>query len=94
MLINNVDKGASAAATADIIYKHVWKYYGFPESIVSDRGGQFISKLWKQLCKLTSSKIKLLSAFHPETNGQTEAINKEMERFLRTFVNYFQDNWT
>jgi hypothetical protein len=55
---------------------------------VSDRGSVLISYFWSSLCKLLSTAQKLSTAFHPEIDGQTEAANKEMERYLRTYVDY------
>ena len=89
----NGDQGTTAEATARMFLEHVWRYHGLPRSIVSDRGPQFVSFFWKALCKILGISVKLSTAFHPETDGQSEATNKEMERYLRAFVNYQQDDW-
>ena len=60
---------------------------------MSDRGPQFVSAVWKSLCKILRINAKLSTAFHPETDGQSEIANQEMERHLRTYVNHFQNNW-
>ena len=49
--------------------------------------------MWKSLCKLLRINAKLLTAFHPETDGQSEIANQEMECHLCTYVNHFQNNW-
>lgn len=87
------EQGTSAEQTAQMFLKHVWKHHGLPRSIVSDRGPQFVSGFWQALCQILQIKAKLSTAFHPETDGQTEAANKEMERYLRSYVNYQQDDW-
>lgn len=87
------DQGLSAEATAQMFYTHIWRLHGLPSTIVSDRGSQFVNRLWTYLCQMLQITAKLSTAFHPQTDGQTEAANKEMERYLRTFVNYYQDNW-
>ena len=69
------------------------KLHGLPESIVSDRGGQFISEFWKALCERLGIKSALSTSFHPETDGQTERFNAVMESYLRGYVNYMQDAW-
>ena len=87
------DGGISAESTAWLFYQSVWRLHGLPSTIVSDRGSQFVSLLWQQLCKILGIQARLSTAFHPQTDGQSENANQEMERYLRTFVNYYQDNW-
>jgi hypothetical protein len=57
---------------------------------LSDRGLVFISYFWSSLRKLLGITPKLSTAFRPETDDQTEVANKEMERYLRTYVDYQQ----
>jgi hypothetical protein len=71
----------------------VYSLHGAPEFIVSDRGSQFISTFWRALSKRLGTTLKPSSAFHPETNGQTENSHLSMEQYLRTFVNFLQDDW-
>lgn len=87
------DSGTSAEATCDMFLRYVWKHHGLPSTVTSDRGPQFVSKFWKTLCEVLNIKAKLSTAFHPETDGQSEVANQEMERYLRTYVNYQQDDW-
>lgn len=87
------DNGTSAENTAQLLLENVWKYHGLPTSIVSDRGSQFVSLLWRTLCKTLGIVAKLSTSFHPETDGQSEIANQEMERYIRTFCNYGQDDW-
>ena len=86
-------KELNAEGLADLFLKHVWKHHGLPQSIVSDRGSQFISDFWKFLCKRLGITAQLVTAWHPETDGQTKRINSVMEQYLRSFVNYLQDDW-
>ena len=88
------EEGTTAEETARMLIKHVWKVHGLPTTIISDRGPQFVSLVWKSLCVMLGIKAKLSTAFHPETDGQSEISNQEMERYLRTYVNYQQDDWT
>ena len=88
------EEGTTAEETARMLIKHVWKLHGLPTTIISDRGPQFVSLVWKSLCVMLGIKAKLSTAFHPETDGQSEISNQEMERYLRTYVNYQQDDWT
>lgn len=86
--------GTSAAATARMLVDNVWKLHGLPESIVSDRGPQFVSDVWKQLCRHLRIEKRLSTAYHPQTDGQSENANAGMERYLRAYTNYLQDDWT
>ena len=83
----------TAPALANVILNVVVRYHGLPDSIVSDRGSVFTSKFWSSLCYFLSIKRRLSTAFHPQTDGQTERQNSTMEAYLRAFVNYEQDNW-
>jgi len=64
-----------------------------PESIISDRRVQFVAEMMKKLNNLLGIQMKLLPAYHPQTNGQTEKINQELEQYLRVFINHKQEQW-
>lgn len=87
------DNGTSADATMEVLIKEVFRLHGLPASIVSDRGPQFIATVWKAFCKRLGIEAKLSTAFHPETDGQTERANQDIERHLRTYCSYMQDDW-
>ena len=57
-----------------------------PKSVVSDRGPQFAVELTKELNRMLEIEIRLSTVFHPQTDGQTERINQELEQYLRFFV--------
>jgi hypothetical protein len=84
----------SSKELADIFRDLIWRLHGIPYDIVSDRGTIFISQFWKELCQLLGTRIKPSTAFHPQTDGQTERTNSTMEQYLRGYVNYQQDDWT
>jgi len=84
----------SAEGLADLFCDRIFRYHGLPESIVSDRGPQFASRFWKHLCQCLKIDPRLSTAFHPETDGQTERMNAIMEQHLRAYVSYLQDDWT
>ena len=72
-------KKLHAEGLAGLFLKHVWKHHGFLWSIVSNRGSQFISNFWSFLSKKLGIKAQLLTAWHPETDGQTERVNGVIE---------------
>ncbi|KAI2646962.1 Transposon Tf2-9 polyprotein [Labeo rohita] len=79
--------------TAKLLFDHVFRSYGLPEDIVSDRGPQFISRVWKAFFRLLGVTVSLSSGYHPQTNGQTERKIQEVGRFLCTFCTSHQDTW-
>jgi hypothetical protein len=83
----------SSEELADIMVKEVWRLHGTPKTIVSDRGGVFISQTMKELNRRLGIRISPSTAFHPRTNGQSEIVNKSIEGYLRHFVSYRQDDW-
>ena len=78
----------SAEGLAVLFWDHVWKLHGLSESIISDRGAQFAAGLMKELNGMLEIETKLSTAFHPQTDGQTERANQELEQYLRMFVDY------
>lgn len=72
---------------------NVWKLHGLPDHIISDRGPQFALRFTKDLNKALGIVTALSTAYHPQTDGQTECMNQDIEQYLRLFVNYRQDDW-
>src|SRR5882724_8081904 len=62
-------------------------------NIISNWGKHFISLYWMLLCQLLGIKANLSTAYHPETDGQTERVNQILEQYLHVYINYQQDNW-
>ena len=61
---------------------NVWKLHGLLESMVSDRGPQFVAELTKELNRMLAIETKLSTAFHPQTDKQTERMNQELKQYL------------
>jgi transposase InsO family protein len=76
-----------------VVHDRLIRYHGIPKSIISDRDKLFTSNYWTTLCAAIGIKRKLSTAYHPETDGQTERINQTMETYLRIYSNKEQDNW-
>ena len=87
-------KTTTAEQAADMYYRYIWRVYGPPRSIVSDRGPQFVSAFMNELCRLMGIKQKLSTAYHPQTDGNTEIMNQYLDHRLRPFISYHQDNWS
>ena len=101
VIINRLNKmvkcismdGITAKDAAKAFYTHIWKNHGLPNSIISDRGRTFVSYFWDQLTTRLRIKTNLSTAYHPETDGQTEILNFILEQYLRAYVNFLQNDW-
>jgi transposase InsO family protein len=88
-----VRKTLDAQQLAQILVTRIVKDFGTPQSIVSDRGSIFTSIFWSSLCYYIKTKRRLSTAYHPQTDEQTERQNQVLEHFLRSYVDYHQDDW-
>ena len=84
----------SAKETAEVMMSQVFRVHGFPKDIVSDRGPQFVSKFWREFCRLIGATASLTSGYHPEANGQTERLNQQLETGLRCVVHQNPSTWS
>ncbi|KAI2661138.1 Transposon Tf2-6 polyprotein [Labeo rohita] len=84
----------TAMETALALFNHVFRVYGLPEDIVSDRGTQFTSQVWKAFCRQLDINVSLTSGYHPQSNGQVERLNQEIGRYLRTYCSQEQHRWS
>ena len=84
----------SAKGTAEAVLLHVFRIHGFPKDVVSDRGPQFISQFWKAFCSLLGATVSLSSGYHPQSNGQSERLNQELETGLWCLVSQNPASWS
>ncbi|GAA6095284.1 receptor-type tyrosine-protein phosphatase gamma-like, partial [Tachysurus ichikawai] len=71
-----------ALETAKVLFQHVFRNFGLPEEIVSDRGSQFTSHVWRAFFRLLGVTVNLSSKYHPQSNGQTEQKIQDLGRYL------------
>ncbi|KAL0157331.1 hypothetical protein M9458_048577, partial [Cirrhinus mrigala] len=84
----------TAMETAEALLHSIFRYYGLPEDIVSDRGPQFISRVWHAFFRNLQISVSLSSGYHPQTNGQTERKIQELGRYLRAYCSSNQHDWS
>ena len=87
-------KTTSAREMARLFIKHIYRWKGPPNIIVSDWGGQFVSEFWSKVCSILGIKLKLSTSYHPQIDGQTEIMNQYMAQWLQPFISYYQDDWS
>jgi hypothetical protein len=83
----------TTSTVAQIFMDQVFNLHGMPHSIVSDRDPTFTSNFWQELFKLQGTQLHLSTTYHPQTDGQTEVVNKCLETYLRFFSSENQNQW-
>lgn len=83
----------TAEQLARVFLDRIVRHHGIPGSIISDRDKLFTSNFWTTFLAAIGTKKKLSTAYHPQTDGQTERVNQTMETYLRIYCNQQQDNW-
>ena len=82
-----------AEGTAQLYVKHVFAAHGLSKTIVSDRDPRFTATFFKELFSHLGIRLQMSTSNHPQTDGQTERVNRVVEDCLRSFVNHWQSNW-
>ncbi|KIK13097.1 hypothetical protein PISMIDRAFT_18236 [Pisolithus microcarpus 441] len=87
-------KDIDSLGIARLFHKHVYARFSLPESIISDRGPQFASAFTRELYKSLGVQSKLSTAYHPQTNGESERVNQELETYLRCYCTEHPNSWS
>ena len=83
----------TAPQAADLYWREVVRYHGIPSAIVSDRDSRFTSNFWQALWKMMGTGLSMSTSYHPQTDGQTERVNRVLEEMLRSYVNDHMTDW-
>jgi hypothetical protein len=83
----------TARKSAEIYLDQIVRFHGIPKTIISDRGAQFIARFWEQFQQTLGTKLIRSSAYHPQTDGQTERINQILEDILQACVIQYDKHW-
>jgi len=78
---------------ARLFLHQVWKLHDLPKCVILDRRPQFVARFTKELYCLLGIKLASSTAWHPQTDGQTECVNQKLDQYLQLFVNERQDDW-
>ncbi|KAL6519096.1 hypothetical protein OROGR_018416 [Orobanche gracilis] len=84
---------ADAILVAQLYFRDVYRLHGLPASIVSSRDTRFLSHFWRSLWCLVNTQLNFSTAYHPQTNGQTEVVNRSLGNLLRNLVGDHLKSW-
>ena len=87
-------KNINAARVAQLFFTHVFPLFGLRSKVISDRGLQFTSAFTRELACLLQYDVTLSTAYHPQTDGETERVNQELETYLRLFTSNKPEEWS
>ena len=82
-----------SAGVAWLFLKHVWCHHRLLEEVISDCGPAFVSNFSHKLTALLGVKLTPSTSYHPQTDGQMEHVNQEIEAYLQVFISHHQDDW-
>ena len=83
----------NASQLAELVFEHIYKFHGLPQNIISDRDVLFTSTFWSRLHRLLGTKLRMSSAYHPQSDGSTERANRTVTQMLRQCIQPDQRDW-
>ena len=86
-------EATTAEQAAETFVDKIIAHHGVPDKIITDRDPKFVSRFWQAVVKRLGIQHALSTAYHPQTDGQSERMNQTVEQYLRAYLNYKQDNW-
>jgi len=87
------NKKITSEQSAQLLLDNLYKQFGLPDKLISDRGPQFAAKTFQELCKLLGIKSALSTAYHPQSDGTTERFNQDIEAYLSIYCIAHPEDW-
>lgn len=78
---------------ANVFFHEVLRLHGLPKNIVGDRDSKFLSNFWQEVFRLCGTMLTPSTSYYPQTNGQTEIVNKWLEGYLKNYFSEQQRAW-
>ena len=94
VILTPCNKTIDTKGVTELFFKHVFLHFGLHDALISDRGPQFASAFAMELARILGYDLKLSTAYHPQTDGETEQVNQEIEMYLRLFCQGQPDKWS
>ena len=94
VILTPCNKTIDAKGVAKLFFKHVFLRFGLHDALISDRGPQFASAFARELARILGYDLKLSTAYHPQTDGETKQVNQEIETYLQLFCQGQPDKWS
>ena len=88
-----ISHSITAKQLADVFFATIYKHHGLPTTIITDRDSKFTSHFWQSLFSALQTKLHMSTAYHPQTDGQTEVTNRILLTILKHYTNKQADNW-
>ena len=93
IVLTPCNKTIDVVVTADLLHRNVYRRYGLPDRIISDRGPQFAAKVFQEWNTMIGVKSSMSTAYHPQTDGESERVNQEVEVSLRILCGNHPETW-
>ena len=94
VILTPCNKTINAKGVTELFFRNVFLHFGLHDALISDRGPQFTSAFATELARILGYDLKLSTAYHPQTDGETERVNQEIETYLRLFCQGQPDKWS
>ena len=94
VILTPCNKTIDTKGVAELFFKHVFLHFGLHDALISNRGPQFASAFATELARILRYDLKLSTTYHPQTDGETEWVNQEIETYLRLFCQGQPDKWS
>src|SRR5258705_12695854 len=93
VILSPCNKTITAIETTELYIREVFKRYGLPNIMISDHGPQCAAKVFQEVMKVLQVKHKMSTTYHPQTDGQMECLNQELEVYLQIFCANLLNSW-
>ena len=93
VVLTPCSKTLTHEGAGNILLNHIYKHFGLPDSIISDQDPRFTTKSFQELLKLLGVKSKLMTAYHPQSDGTTEHFNQEIEAYIGIYCSLNPETW-
>jgi hypothetical protein len=92
-IVEPITKTITAEQLTKVMHRVVFRHFGLPRKLISDRDPRFMSDFWQTLFRVIGTKLNISTSYHPQTYGQTEQVNQTWEQVIRCYVHPLHNDW-